>query len=230
MQITASIPHRLYYTKRSDFSAGKNENLPNDSRTANNLGHWTCAIDLNVPVQSEIIDEFSDFRSQHCFHCDVSGFFRHFDARLHSVFFDNFLIHWHRPVFCDYRCAKNAIAQLHGTYGRAHQPKWVRIQSNGNLILITLSTFISGLKNAAAKAIHDATDRHVEKLSRILNLDLATWLPQFIIWPTFVLCFVKYFAAGLDSDAFQLPFPFWWADQPHSRNFEIKMEWFAFSL
>lgn len=67
-----------------------------------------------------------------------------------------------------------------------------------------------GLKNApSSKAMYDSTNQHVEKICHILYVGCVKVIPQCIIWPSFVISFVKFFATDLDADAFELPVPLW---------------------
>lgn len=68
---------------------------------------------------------------------------------------------------------------------------------------------ISGLKYARSRAIYEDTNRQLEKLSGILYVAFVKVLPQLMIWPTFALSYVKYFATDLGADAFELPLFLW---------------------
>lgn len=69
----------------------------------------------------------------------------------------------------------------------------------------------SGLKYETSKAIYEDTHRQAEKMCSILYFGFVRVLPQCVIWPKFVLSFVKYFATDLNGDAFELPIPVWYA-------------------
>lgn len=99
-------------------------------------------------------------------------------------------------------------------------------RSNSNIhFLETFDWFIKnlGLKYETSNAIHEGTNRQIEKISGILYIGLVKVLPQCIIWPVFLISFVKYFATDLNADAFELPLAWWWVAffQTISWNFSI---------
>lgn len=47
------------------------------------------------------------------------------------------------------------------------------------------------MENPTSKTIHDATDRKVEIMSRLLHIGMAVGMPQFMIWPTIAISFLK---------------------------------------
>lgn len=59
------------------------------------------------------------------------------------------------------------------------------------------------------KANYCATNRQVAKICKILDVGMAKVMPQFMIWPKFIACFVIYFITDLGSEAFELPLPAW---------------------
>lgn len=75
--------------------------------------------------------------------------------------------------------------------------------------LVVKYAFVSGLKNLTSKAIHVATDRQQEKISRFLYVAMGKIAPHLIIWPKCIVCFAIYFTSDLGDAAFQLPIPVW---------------------
>lgn len=74
-----------------------------------------------------------------------------------------------------------------------------------------MCVFVLGLKDPASKAVHEETNRRVEKISRILHVATGVVCPQFVVWPKFLGCFAIYFTTDVGSEAFELPFPMWYA-------------------
>lgn len=66
-----------------------------------------------------------------------------------------------------------------------------------------------GFKNASSKVIYEDTNRLLEKISGFLRVFFLKVLPQFMIWPTFVMSFAKYFVTDLGADAFEMPILVW---------------------
>lgn len=78
---------------------------------------------------------------------------------------------------------------------------------------------ILGLKFGSSKAIYANTNQSVEKVSDILYVVFIKVLLPSVIWPKFVISFVKYFATDLGGDAFDLPLPWWWVFSDESPQF-----------
>lgn len=68
---------------------------------------------------------------------------------------------------------------------------------------------VLGQGNPTSKAIHDVTNRKVEKISRLLCVAVGKVSPQILVWPKFIGCFAVYLTTDLGSEAFELPIPLW---------------------
>lgn len=68
---------------------------------------------------------------------------------------------------------------------------------------------ILGTENSASIDIHEATNRQIEKICRILHMAMSKVPPHFVIWPKYFGCLGIYFTTDLGREAFELPIPLW---------------------
>ena len=68
-----------------------------------------------------------------------------------------------------------------------------------------------GKDNVESKLVYENLHGKIEKWSQILYLALVKVTPVIFI-PNIILSFYLYFTTDLESDAFSLPFPMWYAN------------------
>lgn len=68
----------------------------------------------------------------------------------------------------------------------------------------------AGIKYAESRSLYQKTNVKVEKLCKIVVITFMIGV-QSLEFSKFLLSYYLYYTTDLNSDAFEMPFPYWWA-------------------
>lgn len=72
------------------------------------------------------------------------------------------------------------------------------------------SSILVGLKSPASKANYAEIDLQTQKWTKIIHFVFIKVFLYAIVFQKLIFCFYLYYATDLGSEAFELPFPFWY--------------------